>query len=59
MKPMSYDEYKAEVVKIAKETYPHPICIDNIRDFYNHGESTEECAQDAICLSYMWDNAPF
>jgi hypothetical protein len=55
---MTYDQYKTEVVKQARKIYPHPICVDNVRDFYNRGESVKSCAEDAAFTSCLWDNGP-
>lgn len=56
MDNITYEQYVDLVVSRAREIYPHPICIDNVRDYYNRGESIEECAKDAAFTSHVWDN---
>ena len=55
MQNMTFEHYQRAVINKAREIYPHSICVDNVRDFYNRGESIEECAVDAAFTSCLWD----
>lgn len=52
---MTYEEYKKKVVSLAFKKHKKPVCIDNLRDMYDHNEPIEEAAEQCITDTLFWE----
>lgn len=53
---MKYDKYEAKVVKKAQRKLKgKPVCIDNVKDFWNRNEKIKDCVDDVVFTTMFYD----
>lgn len=52
---LTYEDYKKKVISAAFKRHKKPVCIDSLREMYDHDESIEDAVEQCITDTLFWE----